>query len=415
MRSSLHRGSLLAAALILLSACSSSGSTGGDGKGSGSASPSGAAAKGSASGSAAEPDASPLAIAITSKTSVVLSKVEGGVWIADQLGKHTATAKDDGDLEDKPAPTGLPDDILRVQYAGGRLPTALWLSVSTPPTEGKKAETNPFYMLDAKKGAWKSVTEDWQPLIVPWSKKRVLAMSTSSGKLKIKTLSPYTKTPLPDQPSMKVPDPECAKSLKLADAATITPDLVIGVGRCKLGASKQPTYVLLRWKTPEKSAEPAVVEPSPAPESSATPDAPPSPDADSDVGVPMTITALTTDRSQHRAIAFAAGSAFVASGTEAGEARVFDVSSDGDGVAVELPKLEGPLLDLTLTTGGDLVLVTKTAVWRRTKSVWTSIAPPRGVDLEHAKAAGDVVWLTGTRGTEGLVMRLGAGSASLTW
>lgn len=393
-----------------------------------------AAASVSAKGSAApngstatsEPDPSPLAIVVTSSIPIVLSKLEGGVWISDQVGKHMAIALDGKDIEERPAPTGLPDDLKRVQYVGGRAPATVWMSAATPPAEGKKVDTNPFYMLQSKANAWKPITDDWQPLVVPWSKKRVLAMSTSSGKLKIKTLVPYSKTPLADQPSMKVPDAECAKSLKLTEAITVSDNFVLGVGRCKLGETKQPTYVALQWikeseqlteTQPDPREGSAPPTPTAEPTSLLVPEAPSaaSPDAESDVGVRMTITPITTDRSQHRAIAAAAGVAYVASATESGESRLFELTAGDIPGAVELPKLEGPLLDVAATPNGDLYVVTKSAVWKRVQKEWTSMPAPRGVELEHADAAGDVVWIAGARGAEGILMRLGDGSATLKW
>lgn len=396
-----------------LLACGGDKPSGASGSAAASASAKGSASPNGSGAASSEPDPSPLAIAVTSPIPIVLSKLEGGVWISDQVGKHMAIALDGKDLEERPAPTGLPDDLKRVQYVGGRAPTTVWMSAATPPLEGKKVDTNPFYMLQSKPNAWKPITDDWQPLVVPWSKKRVLAMSTSSGKLKIKTLLPYSKTPLADQPSIKVPDAECAKSLKLAEAITVSDRFVLGVGRCKLGDAKQPTYVAIRWV--QKEGEPT---PSPPPaDPSAAPDTPagPSPDSESEVGVPMTLTTLTTDRSQHRAIAVVAGEAFVGSATESGESRLFSVTDAAEPTPVDLPKLEGPLLDVAATTNGDLYVVTKTALWKRAGKEWTSMVAPRGVELDHADAAGDVVWISGARGAEGILMRLGNGSATLKW
>lgn len=409
---SLVRGLLVAGGSFLF-ACGGDKTSGA----SGSASPSASAAKSAApgaSGATAEDEASPLVVVVTSPTPLVVSRLDGGVWVNDQLGKHVALALDGKDLEERPAPSGLPDDLKRVQYVGGRAPTTVWLSAATPPGDGKKVDTNPFYMLQNKANAWKPITEDWQPLVVPWSKRRVLAMSTSSGKLKIKTLVPYAKTPLPDQPSMKVPDAECAKSLKLAEAVTVTDDFVLGVGRCKLGDTKQPTYVMVRWIQTDAAPE----KPAPSPEPSAdTAPSSPSPDADSDVGVPMKVVALTTDRSQHRAIAVVGTSAFIASGTESGDARVFETTKESETpTPVELPKFEGPLLDLAATPNGDLYLVTKTTLFQRKGGAWTPLPAPKGVELEHAEAAGATLWVSGKRdGGDGLLMRFGEGSATLKW
>ncbi|MFO0612562.1 MAG: hypothetical protein U0414_08250 [Polyangiaceae bacterium] len=411
--------SLVAIAAGLL-ACSGNKESGAAGSAAPSASANGSAQANGAT-SADEPDPSPLAIVVTSPIPVGISKLEGGVFVHDQIGKHLAVARDGKDLEERPAPTGLPEDIKRVQYAGGRLPNAIWLSVATPRSGAdatKKGDVNPFYMLESKANAWKPITEDWQPLVVAWSDHRVLSMSTSSGSLKIKTLAPYSKTPLPDQPSVNVPDPACAKSLKLADAVMVTPKFVLGVGRCKLGDAKQPAYVALRWlsdkaseKAPEKPrAPPPIVLPS-----GPIPDDPPEPPQAEEVGVPMTVTLITSDRSQHRALAVHAGEAFIASATESGESRLFSITDSGDPTAIELPKLEGPLLDIAVTDQGELYLVTKTAMFKRADKTWTPLPAPRGVELEHADAAGGVVWITGARGDGGVVMRLGPGSATLTW
>lgn len=189
----------------------------------------------------------PFTIVLESKGEVALSAVEGGVVVADRT--HWARAVASADLTDAPMPEGLPAGPGRVVRASGRLPHSVWLSFEKQRDDGKPG-SHPLFRL--QKDGWKMLADDWKPTIAAWSKNRILAASTSSGRLKIKVIEPSLARAPDDLPSVRLADPACEKSLVVADLAALRTGEVIAAGTCKpdvgagAGASAK-RYVIVRW------------------------------------------------------------------------------------------------------------------------------------------------------------------------
>ncbi|NUP06411.1 MAG: hypothetical protein HOW73_10170 [Polyangiaceae bacterium] len=413
-------------AWLLLGVCAAPFFAGCGGDASGA--PSASAVTDAATPSSAEPGeqaaASPLTVALEAKDKLVLSSVGGGIVVLDESGKHIAHAKDGADLEARAMPTGLPKDLSRIQYVGGRLPESLWLSVALEPEAKKKTGKTPFYRATSK---LKEISEDWQPLVVPWSKKRTLAISTSSGRLKIKQIEPFTKTSPEDQPARYVPDVECGKSLKLAEATSLPSGEVVSVGRCSMGSDKKASYVLVRWPvaaTPAAApADTAAAAPKATPTASAevveatAPAAGEPADAkeeDEKKGAPMTLLTLGTDKLRHRALAVRSeNEIYAAVGADAAGATNVVVVEKDKVSPVTLPTLDSPILDMAVTASGELWLVTANKAYRRpAQGTWAEVAPPAKTQLERVEAAGDTIWIAGQKGSgnaaKGVLLKLGA-------
>src|SRR5262245_28552042 len=71
---------------------------------------------------------SPFSVVLESKAPLVLSGLEGGVWISDETRAHAAKAIGAADLSAMPMPEGLPTGPGRILGVHGRLPHAVWLS-----------------------------------------------------------------------------------------------------------------------------------------------------------------------------------------------------------------------------------------------------------------------------------------------
>jgi hypothetical protein len=196
------------------------------------------------------PDApeSPFAVVLESKGPITFSGLGGGVVVADEPRTTLATAVWGGELLSGPMPTGLPAEGRIVRFSG-RLPGSLWVIFEEP---GKSTPKNPFLRLERPKGAFKQYADDWKPHLAAWSRKRILAASTSSGKLKIKVVEPYQDKPMPDWPSSALNDETCAKSLKVETLAALTTGEVFASGTCKTTDSSR-RHVIVRW--PVASAE----------------------------------------------------------------------------------------------------------------------------------------------------------------
>lgn len=402
-------------ALPGLLACSSQGSDAAA-SASGSAAPSAAP---SASEAGAEASASPLSVVLEARAGLVLSSVEGGVVVAELDGKRLAIGRGGADLEERAAPEGLPQGLAGVLRVSGRLPDSLWLSVALPPEGDRKKGKTPFFRMSG--GKLKELADDWQPLVVPWSKRRTLSLSTSSGKLKIKVIEPFTKTAPPDQPSRYVPDEGCAKTLKLAEAVALPDGEVLAAGQCALGSSKKSGYVLVRW--PALAAGSAAPPPaSPSASASAAPAEGPAAEGaaaeeDDRSGAPMSLTPISEERLRHRAIAArSADEIYLATTVEGGGAsRVFKIEA-GKAAPIELPSLEAPLSDLALSEAGELWIVADSGAYRRAPGEgWSKLAPPAGVTLERVEASGAAVYLAGRKADGShVLLKLGPGKA-LAW
>jgi hypothetical protein len=405
------------AAILGIAACS--------GKGEETAAPASASASGSAAsaeGSSAPASDSPLSIVLESSGALIMSEVAGGLAIADAAGKRLATARGAEDLEELAMPTGLPAELAGVTRVSGRLPDSLWLSVALPTDPEKKKYKTPFFRLSG--GKLKEIADDWRPLVVPWSKRRTLAISTSSGKLKIKVIEPFTKAAPADQPSSFVPDERCKKTLKLEEATSLPSGEVLAAGKCALGDDERPAYVMVRWPpfTPPRDA-PAPATSAAAPSAAASaggPEGPPADDEPDKSGAPMTLVTLSRDRLRHVSlVARSDGNVYVGATVEgAGGSRLLRV--EGDKVStVELPPLDEPLFDLALTEAGELWAITFRAAHRRAPGeAWTRVPLPPDVLLARVESSGPAVYFLGGKslqpGSPGLVLKLGGGKA-LSW
>lgn len=338
----------------------------------------------------------------------MLSAVGGGIWVMDSSGRHMASATE-SDLQSQNAPAGLPEDLERMQYAGGRLPGSIWLSAARKPEEGKKKGKTPFYRLTGSK--LREIADDWQPLVLPWSKKRVLSMSTSSGTLKVKVLEPLTNKPLAEQPSAHVVDAECGKTLKLVDAAAFEDGAVVAAGRCSMGPDKKPSFVALSWSAFVKGEGPKVPEPPPATldNPAGTVEEPPA-----DVGVPMKIAVLgagkdESARLKSRAIALSSPDvAEIVGGFDgSNEARLFELKSPNTTIA--LPTLDGPVVGYVRLSDGERWIATETSLFRQPVGVeWTAVALPAPAKIVKIAAAGKVLWVSALEGSTGLLLVHGA-------
>jgi hypothetical protein len=201
---------------------------------------------------APEGPASAFSVVLEAQAPVAFSAVEGGVLVADAARSHLARAAGEDDLADGPMPSGLPTGAGRVLRAAGRMPNSLWLLFEKQRDDGKP-ESNPLFRLSRE--GWKQLADDWKPAVAAWTKRRILAASTSSGRLKIKVIEPSLPEPPADLPSVHLTDASCEKTLALADLAALPTGEVLAAGTCKpdLGAgagASAKRYVIIRWPAP---------------------------------------------------------------------------------------------------------------------------------------------------------------------
>lgn len=200
------------------------------------------------------PDASPpspFSVVVEAKGPIAFSGLSGGVAASDHQKTRWAFATEGADLKGAPMPPGLPEGDARITRFAGKAPGSIWLNLEIP-GEDKKSFKHPLYRLDTKKNEWKRFVEDWRPLLAGWSKGRILSASTSSGKLKVKVMEPYSAKPPEDAPSPRVDDEVCQKGLKVEALAPLPSGEVFMAGNCKR------RYVLVQWAqatdTPAASA-----------------------------------------------------------------------------------------------------------------------------------------------------------------
>jgi hypothetical protein len=186
---------------------------------------------------------------------LVLSALEGGVVVTDAAHTHWAHALGGGELVAGPMPAGLPEGPGRVVGAAGRLPGPVWLFYETS-RQAEKSK-NPLFRLG--KEGFKQFADDWSPAIVPWTRHRILAASTSSGKIKIKVIEPSLPAPPDDLPSAHLGDASCEKTLRIVGLAALATGEVFAAGTCQpdaaAGAGASATrYVVIRWAPPVAAA-----------------------------------------------------------------------------------------------------------------------------------------------------------------
>lgn len=331
------------------------------------------------------PDApeSPLAVVLESKNAITFSGLGGGVVVADESRTTIATAVFGGELSASSMPTGLPAEGRIVRFSG-RLPGSLWISFE----ELGKSPKNPFLRLERSKGAFKQYAEDWKPHLTAWSKKRILAMSTSSGKLKIKVVEPHQDKPLPDWPSPALNDEACAKSLKVETLEALTTGEVFASGTCKTNDSGRRN-VIVRWPvaTAEDKLDAGIIDSgSNSGSDSGVEDAGDVMDGGADggdvpaapIGIPGEVFAISGAPARMKHLALIAGAWgdtwFLGADDAIGSLHRLAANA----VEVQpLPKLEGPPRALASTSDGTLWLLSANAIWKRLPTgTWEAIPPP---------------------------------------
>lgn len=396
----------------------------------------------------------PLSIVLESRSPIVLSALEGGVVITDaartRLSRSTAR-----ELADQPMPAGLPSGPGRVVRAAGRLPGALWLLFEKQTDDGKRA-SDPVFRL--QRDGFQQLADDWRPAIAAWSKNRVLAASTSSGRLKIKVIEPSLPKPPDDLPSAHLADPSCEKSLKLADMIAWRSGDVLAAGTCKpdiaagAGASAK-RYVVLRWPAtaaPTPSATPSASASAPAsalasasasaspPIASAAAPASAVPAASAiapagaaepaPLGPPGLVDVLPGVSSDlaHQVIAARSPADVYVAALESRPgsppiSRVFHFDGSTWG-AEPLPAAAPVLRGLAAAPDGALWLVTEHALWKKPPGgAWAEVpAPIEGAwEMIDAVVAGDDVWIAArvrsAAGVRDVVLRTRPAKDVLRW
>jgi hypothetical protein len=422
----------------------------------------------SGSGSAALPDAppSPFSVVLEAHAPPSFSGLEGGVWISDAARKQRAIATGAGDLVVSPMPEGLPGGTGSILRVTGRLPQPLWLSFETLKDDGK-VDKNPLLRL--RKDSFAVIADDWKPLLVPWTKNRILAASTSSTKLKIKVVEPALPKPPDDLPSARLDDASCAKTLQIQKLTALPTGEVYVSGSCRHGSPKgELRAVVIRWAprvdAPAASASvaPGAAPPAPSaasasaavPPASASAAASPSalappadagaPDRDAGaeaaddepIKVPGIIDLLpgVAGAGSHRGFqAFAPDDLYLAlveaeSKGKPGAPRLLHF--DGKAwSAADLPATTQPLRGLSGTSDGTLWLITEHEIWKRPRGgSWEAVPPPTRAfpepgpvwELSQVWGAGPgEVWITGRHSSSvakrELVLRLKAPAATIRW
>jgi hypothetical protein len=216
------------------------------------------------------PDAppSPFFVVLQASTPLSFSGVEGGVWIGDAARARFASATGPADLTSEPMPEGLPEGPGKIVRVSGKWPNRAWLAFEKQKDDGKPESAPLFWLV---KGKFTQVATNWNPHLALWSKNRMLSMSTSSGKLKVKVMGGTAKPP-PDLPAARLDDASCAGSLRIQQIAALGSGEVFAAGNCRPEASPASRYVVVRWG-------PEIPAPSPAESGSAAPAPPPPPSA----------------------------------------------------------------------------------------------------------------------------------------
>jgi hypothetical protein len=368
-----HHPLVLAPLLLgaLLAAC--------DGKKDQGPAPPSASASATASGSApGAPDApqGPFSIVLEAKEPVVFSALEGGVFIADAARSRAARAMGASDLVTNPMPHGLPEGPGRVVRAAGRAPASTWLLFEKLRADGK-VERNPLYRLGRE--GFTELADDWKPAIAAWSHNRVLAASTSSGRLKIKVIEPSLPKPPDDLPGADLADASCLKTLALADLAALKSGEVFAAGTCKpdlaagAGASAK-RYVILRWPAYGRGAD-AGAPGGGAPDAGAAGDG----GVEEHAGTVDVIPGVSVELT-HQALCVRSAADVYAAALESTAkppaSRLFHFDGTTWG-AEALPAGAGLVRGLASAAGGVLWMVTDHAIWRRTPpGAWEQVPPP---------------------------------------
>jgi len=343
------------------------------------------------------PDApeSPFAVVLESKQALTFSSVGDGVVVADEARKVWATAGFGAELAANPMPSGLPEEG-RITRFLGRVPQSIWVIFEQPGE--KKAMKNPLLRFERAKGSFKQYADDWKPLIAPWTKKRLLSMSTSSGKLKIKVIEPHQDKPLADGPSPLLNDENCAKSIKLETLTTLTTGDVFASGVCKSGDTGRH-QVIVKWpiasagdkldagvddagaKDEKNDVKAGVKSPVELVDAGEIPDAAAADGGDAPaapVGIPGEVFVVADVPTGMKHLAFVArdlGDAWLLAADATSTALI-----RFDGATVEsqpLPKFQGAARSIAATSDGTLWFVSANSIFKRKPSgEWEEVPPP---------------------------------------
>lgn len=358
---------------------------------------------------------SPFMVVLESPKALVFSGLGAGIAVTNDARTHLATQMGAAEMIMGTMPEGLPSEgkVLRFD---GKLPGSLWLSFESP-AEGKASPKTPLFRLDTKKKTWKRWTDDWKPLLSPWSSNRVLSMSTSSGKLKIKVVEPHRDKPDADGPSVRIGDETCEKSLRLVGMTTLANGDVFAAGHCKAGGGSR-AYVLVHWPIANAHAAPsatasagptpiasAVAPIAPASSASAAPNtsavaepAPPNPEsldagivdggADGgaeiapDIGIHgevLTVPNAPASLEHRDMVAQGEKDVWVLAAERHGAGHLYRFDGTALG-AEELPKeMDGAPRAIAAADDGVLWLVSTSEIWKRLAAgTWEKVPPPTG-------------------------------------
>ncbi|HRI69372.1 MAG TPA: hypothetical protein PK156_34310 [Polyangium sp.] len=393
---------------------------------------------------------SPFSVVLESAKPLVFSGMTGGIVVADEQHTHVATQVAGAEITLASMFDGLPQEGKPLRFQG-KLPGSVWLWFEVP-AEGKNSPKNPLFRLDNRKKTWKKWTDDWKPLLASWSNNRVLSMSTSSGKLKIRVVEPHRDKPEADWPSAKLGDETCEKSIKVEGLTTWASGDVFAAGHCKASGGARK-YVLVHWPVASAnaaasaSAGPAPTPPGPLPSASAAvptaaasaaavePDAPSPELVDAgvtdageapvvDIGVHGVVHVFPDAPAQieHRDLVTQADqSVWALANARDGAAHLYRF--DGQtAVSEELPKaVDGAGRSIAAADDGTLWFVTEREIWKRAPAAqWEKVPPPTGHwreagpkwDFSSVWSTKGDVWIAGTftsaKGGHHVVLRLRA-------
>jgi len=377
---------------------------------------------------------SPLSVVLESHTPITFSGLANGVVVADAARTKLATAVEGGELASNSMPTGLPADGEILRFAG-RLPSSVWVLFEEPKVDKNPAK-NPFFRWERSKGSFKSYADDWKPLLTAWTKNRILSVSTSSGKLKVKVLEPYTDKPSPDQPSAKLDDEACAKSLRIEAISALASGEVFAAGHCNASGSGRKT-VVVRWAEPKGIQPPAVS----ASASAGKTQDPPADAADAGtsdagaesaepIGLPGSVFVAKDAPGSLKITGLVAqgpGDVWLLGTEEGGAAKLYRLDG-GDLKAQALPNLGVPVRAIAGASDGTLWLVSERAIWKRfPPGEWEEIPPPSGQwaepdprwEMFGVWAGGGDVWIAGkhtsSKAERHVVLRLREAKELVKW
>ncbi len=377
--------------------------------GSGPSTPPSASAGASASGVPIAPAGppSPLSVVLESKGQLLLSGLEGGILVTDVAHTRVGRAPAGGELSSEPMPEGLPAGAGQIVRVAGRSPAPVWLVYERLQEDGKVLD-DPLFRL-GKEGL-KKYADDWKPALAPWTKHRILAASTSSGKLKIKVIEPSLPAPPDNLPSVHLADASCEKTLRVETLAALPSGEVFAGGTCKpdtaAGAGASPVrYVVIRWTAAAPTRDAGALDAG----------------VDDRPGLVDVLPGVAAD------LAHAVLHARSPADVWVGGAKLFHFDGASWG-AVALPARVTAVRGLAATADGKVWMATEHGLFRRPAAgaAWQEVPLPGGGTWEvlevvaSAKAgAADDVWVAARRtaadGPRDVLLRARAAPAIVRW